>query len=83
MENEDNKFRTADIYFAAYLKVAGVVFTGTEQEGSRIYFLFEIPETGIRDLKNQYFNRVAKVPAMTYADEIKAFKTLTHMGNER
>ena len=33
----------------------------------------------IRDLKNQYFTRKAKVPALTYGDEIKVLKTLTHM----
>ena len=71
-------YRTSDLYYAAYLKVAGVMYLGTEREGSRVFFIFEDIE-GLRDLKNQYFNRVAKVPALTYADEIKAMKAMTHM----
>jgi len=78
-QERDGRYRTSDLYYAAYLKVAGVTFIGTEREGGRVFFVFESPEAGLRDLKTQYFNRVAKVPAMTYADEIKAMKNLTHM----
>lgn len=78
---DPDQFRTHDLYFAAYLKTAGVPFQGTESSDSgRVAFIFErIPN--IRDLKNQFFTRKAKVSAMTYADEIKALKTLTHMGD--
>ena len=70
---------TSDIYYAAYLKVAGVPFTGTERDGGRILFLFDAPDPSvIRDLKNTYFNRTAKVVAMSYADECRAMKQLTH-----
>jgi len=78
MITNSNSYRTSDLYYAAYLKVAGVSYIGTEREGGRVFFLFEDGE-GMRDLKNQYFNRVAKVPALTYADEIKAMKAMTHM----
>jgi len=71
-------YRTSDLYYAAYLRVAGVPFQESQREGKRVFFVFENSES-IRDLKNQYFNRTAKVPAMTYADEIKAMKALTHM----
>ena len=71
-------YRTSDLYYAAYLKVAEVTFHGTEREGSRVFFLFENTDA-LRDLKDQYFNRTSKVPALTYADEIKAMKALTHM----
>lgn len=80
MENKDGKFRTADIYFAAYLKVAGVDFMGTEREGPRVLFIFSLPE-GMKDLKTQYFNRTAKVVALTYADEVKTMKSLTFLDN--
>jgi len=76
----DGKYRTADLYYAAYLKTAEVPFEGTEREGGRTQFIFERVEN-IRDLKAQYFNRRAKVSALTYADEIKVLKTLTHMGD--
>lgn len=74
----DGKYKTADLYYAAYLKVAAVEFLGTERDGDRTVFVFAKPDN-IRDLKTQFFTRRAKVPAMSYADEIKALKTLTHM----
>ena len=71
---------TSDIYYAAYLKVAGVPFLGTDRVDGRVIFQFEAPDqAAIRDLKNQYFNRTAKVVAMTYADEVRAMKNLTHV----
>lgn len=77
METASNRWRTADLYFAAYLKVAGVPFVETTRENGRVYFIFN-PESSMRDLKNQYYNRTAKVPALSYADEIKVMKALTH-----
>lgn len=74
----DGRYRTSDLYYAAYLKVAGVPFLGTEREGSRVIFIFESSE-GLRDLKREFFTRTGKVPALSYADEIKAMKTLTYM----
>jgi len=84
MENQqqqqtDGHYRTSDLYYAAYLKVAGVSFAGTSRDGGRVYFLFE--EGGpvaIKELKQQYYNRTSKVAALTYADEIKVMKALTH-----
>lgn len=66
------------MYYAAYLKVAEVPFMGTTREGSRVFFLFENTDA-LRELKDQYFTRTSKVSALTYADEIKAMKALTHM----
>jgi len=74
----DQCYKTADLYYAAYLKTAAVEFLGTERDGDRTVFLFTRADN-IRDLKAQFFSRRAKVAAMTYADEIKALKTLTHM----
>jgi hypothetical protein len=77
MSNEIHK--TSDIYYAAYLKVAGVTFLGSERDGGRVIFQFDAPDPNVlRDLKTQYFNRTAKVVAMTYADECRAMKSLTH-----
>jgi hypothetical protein len=77
MEQPTNGYRTSDLYYAAYLKVAGVLLNETVREGGRVYFIFDNMDT-ITDLKRQYFNRTSKVPALTYADEIKAMKALTH-----
>jgi hypothetical protein len=73
----DGQYRTSDVYYAGYLKVAGVPFLGTEREGARVFFLFEVVE-GLKDLKAQYFNRTAKVSALNYADEIRSMKTMTY-----
>lgn len=72
------KYRTSDLYFAAYLKTAQIKLIGQEKEGRRIFFLFEYTDL-IPELQQEYFNRVGKVAALTYADEIKAMKALTHM----
>jgi len=79
MTDEKNGYRSSDLYYAAYLKVAGVKLTGTQRDGGRVYFLFgEADETAMRELRNQYYNRTSKVAALTYADEIKVMKALTH-----
>lgn len=71
-----NIHRTADINYAAYLKVAGVRFLGTEQQGRRVVFKFE-ESPNLEDLKLQYFNRQAKVVALDYVDEVKALRNLS------
>jgi len=79
MADENKGYRTSDLYYAAYLKVAGVRLAGTKREGGRVYFLFEEAEgTPMRELRDQYYNRTSKVAALTYADEIKVMKALTH-----
>ena len=75
----DGQYRTSDLYYAAFLKTAGVPFLETEREEGRVFFIFGEVE-GMRELRTSYFNRTAKVPALTYADEVKAMKALTHMG---
>lgn len=71
-------YRTSDLYYAAYLKLAGVPLEGVEKSKGRVYFVFELSDA-IKDLKLQYFNRTSKVAALGYAEEIKNMKTLTHM----
>ena len=75
----DGNYRTSDLYYAAYLKVAGCLLKGTDREGRRVFFIFEKSDL-ISDLIQQYFNRTSKVPALTYADEIRSMKALTHIG---
>lgn len=74
---EGKHHRTADINYAAYLKVAGVPFYDTERQGKRVVYLFEHTDA-LGDLKRQYFNRQAKVVALDYTDEIKALRSLTY-----
>lgn len=70
-------YRTSDLYFAAYLRVAGVPFLRTEYEGRRMFFVFEQVDA-FDDLKAQYFTRTAKVAALTFVDEIRNFKAMLH-----
>jgi hypothetical protein len=77
----DERYRTSDLYFAAYLKVAGVPLLTTEKEGKKVFFVFE-RTAYLPDLKNEYFNRTARVPALSFVDEIRSMKSLTHMIKE-
>ena len=76
---KDGRYRTSDLYYAAYLRVAGVPLLESEKEDRRVFFVFENTDS-ISELKKQYFNRSSKVPALTYADEIRSMKALTHRG---
>jgi hypothetical protein len=75
---ETEKYRTSDLYFSAYLKTAGVPFLTTERDGRKVIFVFE-RSNSIKDLKREYFNRTARVPALTFVDEIRSLKSLTYI----
>lgn len=82
MTTVKTSFKTSDLYFSAYLKVAGVPFMDTVREEGRVYFLFDDEENspGMRSLRSEYFNGKAKVSALELVQAIKTMKTLTHMG---
>ena len=75
----DSEFKTSDIYFAAYLRVAGVPFLDTVRDNGRVQFVFKDAAGALRDLKRQFFNGQAKVSALEYAQALKLTKTLLHM----
>ena len=71
-------YRTSDIYFAAYLKVAGARLVGTEREGRRVFFIFEDQgPIAMRQLKGAYFADSAKVNVLSFVQAIKHMKGLT------
>jgi len=72
-------FKTSDLHFAAFLKVAEVPFLEAKADPGerRVYFYFEAI-ADILDFKRDYFNRTAKVSALTFGEEIKALKSLIH-----
>lgn len=74
----DAAYRTSDLYYAAYLRVADVPFLGTERDGKRVTFLFGVAETQIRDLKQGYFTDKARVPALSYVQMIREMKSLLY-----
>jgi len=73
-----DEYRTSDLYFASYLKVAGLELTATEKDGRKVVFVFKKTDF-IRDLKKEYFNKTAKVSALNFVDEIRNMKSLTYM----
>jgi len=80
---ESREYRTADIYYAAFLRVAKVPYLRTERDDQerRTYFYFE-NNNGLRELRTQFFNREARVVARDFAEEIRALKTLLHMDQD-
>lgn len=76
-----NVMETSDLYFAAFLKTAKVDLLGTKKDGRRVIFLFDDRKDGaINQLQIEYINRTSKIVALDYADNIKALKSLCHMG---
>lgn len=72
-------YRTTDLNYAAYLRVADVPFLGAELETSRrVAFLFEDQgRSAMRDLRKGYFSGTAKVSALTYVQMLRSLKSLT------
>ena len=74
-------FRTSDIYFAAYLKVAGAKMVGTLREGRKVVFVLEDHgPIAMRQLKNAYFADSAKVHVLSFVQAVKHMKRLTVSG---
>jgi hypothetical protein len=71
-------FRTCDLYFAAFLKAAGIVFTGSSKVGRKTYFIFENDDE-MRGMRDGYFAGTAQVSALRHANEIRNLKRLCHM----
>jgi len=70
-------FRTSDLYFAAYLKVAGARLLGTERAEGRVVFLFEDQgAVAMKQLREQYFSDYAQVHALSFSQAIQEMKSL-------
>lgn len=71
-------YRTTDLYYAAYLKVAGVSFRGFERDEGRVAFLFEDQGAMVmRDLRSAYFTDTARIAPLLFVQAIKTMKALT------
>jgi len=75
------EFKTSDLYFAAYLKAAGVEMKRTDRaaDGGRILFVFDTSVSNVEELKDAWFNNTGKVIANNYAYHIKNLKSVCHM----
>jgi hypothetical protein len=77
---DENEFRTSDLYFAAYLQTAGVAMLRTDRNGSgKVQFIFDTSMSNLPELKNAWVNQSGKVVAMAYANNIKNLKSICHM----
>lgn len=80
MTTRENEFRTSDLYFAAYLQVAGVAMVKTDRNGSgKVSFIFDTSISNLEELKNAWFGQTGKVAALPYANAIKTLKSVCHM----
>jgi len=80
--NGNGEIRTSDLYFAAYLQTAGVPMKRTERpdnNGGKVYFVFDTSITNIEELKTAWFNNSGKVAANPYAYNVKSLKALCHL----
>lgn len=75
-----NEFPTSDLYFAAYLQVAGVPMVRTEKNGSgKVSFIFDTSTSNLGELKNAWFSQQGRIQALPYANAIKSLKSICHM----
>ena len=74
----DGQFRTRDLYFAAFLKVAAVPMLPNEYEAGVAIFVFEDPDGIVRQLKDEYYSDFARVKALSYTRALKMIKSSIH-----
>jgi hypothetical protein len=72
---EDNSYETHDIYLAAYLKICGCTFK-QRRHGQRVFFIFTNTAGSVKELREAYYQGIAKVSPHQFSQEIMAFKQL-------
>ena len=73
------EFSTSDLYYAAYLQVAGVPMVRTTRNGGKVSFIFDPTICNLAELKNGWVSQTGRVPAQLYANAIKNLKSICHM----
>jgi hypothetical protein len=73
-------YQTADLYYAAYLRCAGVPFIGTKREGpKKVVFLFEDQgPVAMRSLRQGFFSDTGKVGPLAFVQSIRLMKGLLY-----
>lgn len=71
---EEKLYKTADLYFAAYLSVAGCPIEDLRKQGRQCTMHFR-DEGQIDELRKQFYNRKAKITALDFTQEIKMIKS--------
>ena len=73
VQTEPRIYKTADLYFAAYLSVAGCSIEEMVKHGRQCKMHF-LDEGQIEELRKQFYNRKAKVGALDFTQEIQLLK---------
>lgn len=73
------RFKTSDLYYAAFLKTAGFELVELAKEKNRKLFVFEDGSGLIVKTQTDYVNGTSKVSAKDLIDNIRALKTLINM----
>ena len=73
VQSEPRVYKTADLYLAAYFSVAGVPIEEMVKKGRQITMHFR-DEGQIEELRQQFYNRKAKVGALAFTQEIQMLK---------
>ena len=76
-------YRTADLYYAAFLLTLEIPFIGTDREGGRVFFKFELSGEDSSEVERGYITRSTEVKAMVLIENIRNMKTLTHSARGR
>ena len=79
IEQKEDGYHTTDLYFAAYLQVAGAPMQKASRQNGRVSFIFNVDVVNIEELRTAWFNQTGKVAALAYANTIKNLKHLCHM----
>ena len=78
-QSTESEYRTSDLYFAAYLQVAGAPMVHTERNGNgKVSFIFDSSVVNIEELRRAWFSRQGKIEALPYADAVKSLKSVCH-----
>jgi len=81
MNTTKDKFRTSDLYYAAFLKTAGFPLVSLDKElnGKKRFFVFEDSSGLLSRAQTEYVNGTSKVSAKDLIDNIRALKSLINM----
>lgn len=78
----DTTYSSPDLYFVAYLIAAGVPLLSAAREGHRLYWTLDTSKIDLAALTYAWVSGQAKVVASSYAERIKALKSMA-MGGSR
>jgi hypothetical protein len=71
-----NKYKTRDLYFAAYLMTMDCTLTSSEWEGPAMFFHFASDQS-FDELRDTYYAHTAAVDPFKFASNIKMLKSFT------